>query len=141
MSGSGEADLSGRWSGVYFYPVHPEMNPWDDAPPTPFECVLVDTGGHVTGTTSDPDLFEPDMPDIKATLEGHHHGGQLTFTKTPEASRQTHTIDYVGTISGDGNVIDGRWIIYGAWEGTFRMQRRTTPVSASIETEVSLPVH
>jgi hypothetical protein len=133
MSAIGEVDLSGRWSGVYFYPVHPEMNPLDDAPPTPFECVLLDSGGQITGTTSELDMFEPEMPSIEATLEGHNLGGQLTFTKTPDPLRQTHTIDYLGTISGDGNVIDGRWIIYGTWEGTFRMERRTTPQSVSAD--------
>ena len=31
-----DIDLTGRWTGVYFYPVDPVHNPFDDCPPTPF---------------------------------------------------------------------------------------------------------
>jgi hypothetical protein len=50
-------DLSGRWTGVYFYPVDAEFNPYDDLPPTPFEAQIRDASGEVTGSTLEPDAL------------------------------------------------------------------------------------
>lgn len=128
-------DLSGRWTGVYFYPIHEEANPDDDLPPTPFTAELEDRDGHVTGATVEPDLFgPPGAPPIPANLEGDHHGDRLTFTKFPDGGGQIHTIDYDGNISADGESISGTWIIHGEWSGTFRMQRRTVDDLATTET-------
>lgn len=128
------ADLSGRWTGVYFYPVDAEFNPYDDLPPTPFEAQLRDAGGEVTGSTLEPDALGPaDALPIPARLEGHHFDGQLVFTKFPDGGGQTHSIDYIGSISTDGNSIAGRWVIHGDWSGTFRMQRKPAPVNAALD--------
>lgn len=136
---SEERNLTGRWTGVYFYPVDPELNPDDDLPPTPFTAELRDGGGHVTGTTLEPDVFgAPDAPPIPATLEGSRLDGHLTFTKFPNGGGQVHSIDYIGSISGDGNSVSGQWIIHGEWSGTFRMQRKVAPVSASRKVETAL---
>ena len=122
-------DLSGRWTGVYFYPVDPQWNPDDALPPTPFSALLLDAGGLVTRTTIEPDLFSGEgAPDIRATLEGHHDGSTLFFTKFPDGW-QTHTIDYHGTVDAGGDSISGDWIIHGEWSGLFRMQRS---VAASV---------
>lgn len=128
-------DLSGRWTGVYFYPTDPMANPLDALPPTPFSAELTDREGMVVGRTEEPDLFSgsPDSPSIRATLEGHHHGGVLTFTKFPEYADALHTIDYVGAISADGNSIEGDWIIHGDWSGRFRMQRSEVGVATAVE--------
>lgn len=128
-------DLTGRWTGIYFYPIHPEWNPGDELPPTPFTAELVDAGGLITGSTLEPDvLSEAGAPPIPAVLEGHHEGWVLTFTKFPDGGGQVHTIDYVGDIAPDGNSVEGRWIIHGEWSGVFRMQRRvvSTPVADEI---------
>lgn len=118
-------DLTGRWTGVYFYPVDADWNADDDLPATPFTAELMDRGGYLTGATVEPDLTgPPGAPPIEATLEGDRSGLRIGFTKTP-AGRQTHTIDYQGEISADGDMIDGVWIIHGNWSGTFRMQRRS----------------
>lgn len=135
----GETNLTGRWTGVYFYPVDPELNPGDDLPPTPFTAELRDVDGHVTGTTLEPDVFgPPDAAPIPATLEGHRLDGRLTFTKFPDGGRQIHSIDYLGSISGDGNSVSGQWIIHGEWSGTFRMQRRVAPTAAVATTTAAL---
>jgi hypothetical protein len=132
-------DLTGRWTGVYFYPVHPEWNPDDDLPPTPFTAELFDAAGLVTGSTEEPDVFgEPDAPPIPATLEGHHFDGELTFTKFPDGGGQIHSIDYIGTISADGNSVAGRWIIHGEWSGTFQMQRKV--LASVVSSELSATV-
>lgn len=127
-------DLSGRWTGVYFYPVDAELNPYDDLPPTPFEAQLHDVGGEVTGSTLEPDNLGPiGAPPVPARLEGHHFDGQLVFTKFPDGGGQTHSIDYIGSISTDGNSIAGRWVIHVDWSGTFRMQRKPAPVNAALD--------
>ena len=128
-------DLTGRWEGVYFYPVDEELNPFDELAPTPFTAELADNAGMVEGRTLEPDLFSgADASPIPARLEGHHADGELTFTKFPEGGGQVHTIDYVGSISRDANSISGRWIIYGEWEGTFRMQRRVVASGVTTRT-------
>ena len=115
------------------------MNPDDTAPATPFTASLTDQSGHVTGHTVEPDVFGgPGALPIPALIDGSHAGGELTFTKFPEGGGQTHTIDYVGSISGDGNIIAGRWIIYGAWEGTFQMQRRVVSAGKAVERETTI---
>lgn len=127
-------DLTGRWTGVYFYPVHPEWNPDDDLPPTPFAAELLDAVGQVTGSTEEPDVFgETDAPPIPASLEGHHVDRELTFTKFPDGGGQIHSIDYIGSISPDGNSVSGQWIIHGEWSGTFRMQRKVVATVVSRE--------
>lgn len=129
-------DLTGRWSGVYFYPVDPDWNPDDDLPPTPFTADLKDAGGRVTGTTLEPDVLgPPGSPPIPATIEGERMGTRLDFTKFPDGGGQTHSIDYHGDISADGNVVSGDWIIHGDWSGTFRMQRRVVTAEAEVTTD------
>ena len=133
-------DLSGRWSGVYFYPTDAEMNPSDDWPPTPFTADLVDRGGFIEGR-SEENSFDADGIEIvfvPAALEGSHQNGVLTFTKSPQGGGHIHTIDYAGTISGDGNSIAGDWIIYGEWSGTFRMQRSDVGATEAIEREAAV---
>lgn len=138
MTGRG-VDLSGRWSGVYFFPIEPVWNPDDRLPPTPFAAFLEDVGGRISGRTVEPDYWSgPDAPDIPATLEGRHHNGRLTFTKAPQGGGQIHTIDYLGDVSPDGNTISGQWIIYGEWSGTFRMQRSDVRAAKAIEPEAAL---
>jgi hypothetical protein len=128
------ANLSGRWTGVYFYPVDVEFNPHDDLPPTPFEAEIRDAGGEISGSTLEPHaLGPPGAAPIPARIEGHHFDGQLIFTKFPDGGGQLHSIDYIGAISGDGNSVAGRWVIHGDWSGTFQMQRRLTPVSAALD--------
>ena len=135
----GGPNLTGRWTGIYFYPVDPAWNANDNLPATPFTAELTDLAGSVTGTTTEPDnLGPPGSPPIPATLEGHHLNGELTFTKFPDGGGQTHSIDYIGTISGDGNSVSGRWIIHGDWSGTFQMQRKVTPVATELEQTASV---
>ncbi|MDQ8029599.1 MAG: hypothetical protein REJ23_12810 [Brevundimonas sp.] len=119
-------DLTGRWTGIYFYPLDAEWNPDDDLPPTPFTAELTDAGGSVTGTTTEPDTLNgAGQPDIPAILDGRHDGEVLTFTKFPEGGGHDDPIEYTGLISEDGDSIAGSWSIHDDWSGTFRMQRRT----------------
>ena len=118
-------DLTGRWTGVYFYPVDPVQNPFDDCPPTPFVAELRDAEGVVTGTTSEPDVMYGNA-DIPSVIDGSHDGSTLRFAKFSDAREGfEEAIHYEGAISNDGQTIQGRWSIPGWWSGEFRMQRQS----------------
>lgn len=132
---TGRINLTGRWTGVYFYPADPTLNANDNMPATPFTATLIDAGGVVTGTTLEPDtLGGRGAPDIPAILDGSHDGAVLTFTKFPEGGGHDDPILYVGVITPDGNSLTGDWSIPGAWAGSFRMQRRTVDDTVSQDT-------
>lgn len=119
-------DLTGRWTGVYFYPVDPVQNPFDDCPPTPFIAELSDVAGTVTGTTSEPDVMYDASVDIPSVIDGSHDGSTLRFAKFSDAPEGfDDPIHYEGAISSDGLTVEGRWSILDGWSGTFRMQRQS----------------
>ena len=131
-----DLDLTGRWTGVYFYPTDPVQNPFDDCPPTPFTAELRDMAGIVTGTTSEPDVMYGNA-DIPSVIDGSHDGSTLRFVKFSEAREGFEdAINYGGAISKDGLTIDGGWSIPGGWSGTFRMQRQSG-AAASREAEAA----
>ncbi len=133
MSRQAETDLSGRWTGVYFYPLDAELNPFDTLPPTPFDAEIVDNGGNLSGEISEPDTMGPEPTALlRATMTGSHVNGEVVFTKHPGSPGDEFNdfeipdaIEYLGTLSLDGNSISGRWHILDDWSGAFRMQRRT----------------
>ncbi|GAA0654042.1 hypothetical protein [Brevundimonas lenta] len=127
-------DLSGRWTGVYFYPFDPIENPFDDLPPVPFTAELSDVAGAVSGTAAEPDLLYDAAAVIPSIIDGWHDGRTLRFVKFSEAAEGfEHPIHYDGAISSDGLSVDGHWSIPSAWSGTFQMQRRAAPAAASIK--------
>jgi len=136
---SGTVDLTGRWTGVYFYPIDPDWNANDDMPATPFTAELTDAGGRVTGHTKEPDLLaRHGGPPVEAVLDGSHDGARLTFTKFPDGRDRDHVIQYDGDISSDGDSVAGHWTIPGSWSGTFQMQRRVTTTTVAEEQSASV---
>ncbi|MBU1540171.1 MAG: hypothetical protein KKC29_02940 [Alphaproteobacteria bacterium] len=132
-----DIDLTGRWTGVYFYPVDPVQNPLDDCPPTPFIAEVTDTAGIVRGTTSEPDVMYDATVHIPSVIEGSHDGSALRFVKFSDAPEGfEEAIHYDGAISKDGLTIQGQWSIPGWWSGTFRMQRQSG-AAASREAEAA----
>lgn len=117
MTSASDLDLSGRWTGIYNYPVA--------HPPNGFEAVLRDANGAITGMVSEQD----DDPEangriLEAVIEGRREGSAVTFTKMyVDVERMPDAIFYSGTIDPDGNEISGRWEIPGDWAGTFLMIR------------------
>jgi len=117
MSGDVDFDLSGQWSGLYNYPI--------PAPPTSFEAVIRDTGGLITGETSEAG----DTPDcagqlLHALIEGRREGARVHFVKVYDhLGRAANPITYDGQVLSGGDEIEGRWTIPGIWSGTFMMVR------------------
>ena len=118
MSGEDRSpDLSGHWHGFYNMP--------DSGPPTPFEAELQDTGGLLSGETSE----EGDTPDcygtiLHAVIDGRRDRGHVSFTKRYDyLPRADYAILYEGSLAPGGDEIEGRWTIPGVWSGTFLMVR------------------
>jgi hypothetical protein len=117
-------DLTGQWSGIFNYP--------HSNPPTSFEAALTDQGGTIAGTIAEPDLFATtEGAVVTASVDGRHSDGQVTFVKLYDlAGKDYDFVRYEGTVSTDGNEIDGRWDIPGVWSGTFLMIRAAAAVVA-----------
>lgn len=129
---SDSADLTGQWTGLYNYP--------NGGRPVPFEAVLRDNGGAVTGTTTEvSDLPGRRGDTLRAVIDGHREGNAIRFLKMYEADENYDAVHYQGTVHDDGNEIDGRWEIPGVWSGTFLMIR-AAGAEESIVVETEAPV-
>ena len=110
-----DADLSGRWRGIYNYPAH--------FPPNRFEATIRDSGGLITGEITQPgEIFEPPGTVQHAVIEGRREGGTVSFVKFYDDLARP-TPHYRGTIQPGGDEIEGEWTIPGDWSGTFLMIR------------------
>jgi hypothetical protein len=118
MSG-GEADLSGRWTGLFNYP--------DGGPATPFEAELSDIGGSVTGTTTEQgETPETIGETLQAVIDGRREGSALRFLKMYDgAAGDYDVVHYEGEVQPGCDEIEGRWTIPGIWSGTFLMVRHS----------------
>ena len=119
--------LAGAWTGVYFYPHHPEHNPHDSWPPTPFTADLAEHEGKLSGRTREPDRERGDGV-VLASIAGRRRGAAVVFTKTPDGRRDA--IVYVGQLAAGGDRVEGEWHIHNDWSGTFRMDRVRKPAPA-----------
>lgn len=145
MSRQAGIDLTGRWTGVYFYPLDAEINPFDTLPPTPFDAEIIDNGGELTGDITEPDTMGPEPTvRLKASMTGSHLNGEIVFTKHPNAPGEEFNdfevpdaIEYLGALSPDGNSISGYWHILGDWSGAFRMQRKVVATEMSVDQTVA----
>jgi hypothetical protein len=127
------SDLSGRWDGIFNYPGGHGSNT--------FVAVLRDSGGLLTGETSEPsDEWSDHDTTLIAWLEGRHDGASVTFVKAyDDPNRADYTVSYRGSVSPDGNEINGIWDIPGIWSGIFIMIRPLGEAE-TVELEVAEPV-
>jgi hypothetical protein len=103
---SREGDLTGLWSGEFWF--------LDHGTPTPFSAHLVDTAGSVTGTTLEPNTFaHPGLIELGADFCGAR--GQLTVRLTklyhPAPGVHREPIFYSGTVDPDFTMMDGEWAV------------------------------
>lgn len=126
---SGEADLTGHWSGFYSYPYGP--------PPTAFEAELCETAGALTGTTTElADMGELVGQTLHAVIDGRREGKAVSFLKMYDGLSKDHDVArYEGTLDADGSEIEGRWTVPGVWSGGFLMVRHPG-ARAEIEAKV-----
>ena len=116
MSGDGEHNLTGEWSGIYNYPSL--------YPPNNFEASIRDSGGVITGVIRQPgEFFEKSGIQQHAVIEGSREGNLVRWVKIYDDLGRA-TPHYRGTVHSDGNEIEGTWHIPGNWSGTFLMIRR-----------------
>jgi hypothetical protein len=106
---SRDSDLTGLWSGEYWY-VGLAMAP------VPFSAHIVDVGGSISGTTLEPNTFaHPGLIELSADVSGSR--GELTvqwnklYHPAPGAHRDP--IFYSGTIDPKFTMIDGEWRAQG----------------------------
>lgn len=114
MSGA-DAPLSGRWIGIYNYP--------DDSPSVPFDAVLLESGGRISGTIEEVDEYLGDAH-LTATVDGSRDGEAVRFAKFYDSGDEDFdTVLYDGAVNAEGAEIHGRWEIPGSWSGSFIMTR------------------
>ncbi len=114
MTARDPLDLTGEWAGFYNYPV--------PAPPVNFAAVLHESGGRLTGTTTEPD--EAGGGTLHAVIDGRRQGAAVSFLKMyDQADEYYDTVQYSGTVASGGDEIEGRWQVAGGWSGTFLMVR------------------
>jgi hypothetical protein len=114
MSGA-ETPLNGRWIGIYNYP--------DDSPPVPFDAVLFESGGRISGTIEEVDEYLGDEH-LTATVDGSRDGEAVRFAKFYDnGDEDFDTVLYDGTVKAESTEIHGRWEIPGIWSGSFIMTR------------------
>jgi hypothetical protein len=120
----GARNLTGVWHGLYTYPHGGEG--------VSFVATLIETTSALSGTTHEPCRIGPPGT-LYATVAGSRRDSAVAFVKTYDGSNPFYrTVAYEGTLSGDGNEIEGRWIVPGSWSGRFLMIRppsNAVPVS------------
>jgi hypothetical protein len=115
MSGEGEHDLTGEWSGIYSYPAH--------LPPNNFEASIRDSGGIITGVIRQPgEIIEAPGIHQHAVIEGTREGSLVRWIKIYDDLTRAPP-HYEGRIQPGGDEIQGEWHHPGDWSGTFLMVR------------------
>ncbi|NJL85950.1 MAG: hypothetical protein HC886_08180 [Leptolyngbyaceae cyanobacterium SM1_1_3] len=106
------ANLSGTWLGTY----------WQGDAPTRFEATLVQGGNSLSGRILD------DGPLGEAQVSGEVVGRSVQFSKR-YLTRSTAPIQYSGSVSADGNAMQGQWIIQGFDLGPWEAHRSDDELS------------
>lgn len=130
--------LSGFWSGVYDYP-----DSFDEA--VPFNVILTDEAGTLTGEIIEPNTFSPeDIDHMFASLNGNLIDNSIMFIKTYEnADNAGHRVRYEGIVNPEKTVIQGEWTTLDEefpWSGPFIMNR-TISHSETTETRETEELH
>ena len=114
-------DLNGAWLGTY----------WQDDQPTRFEATLVQSNNVLTGSILD------DGPTGEATLNGEVIGRRVSFVKR-YLTNHPYPIQYDGTVSEDGNSLQGNWILEGSSSsGTWEARRNSDDLMADLSKQLA----
>ena len=111
------ADLSGNWLGTF----------WQAGAPTRFEATLVHGGNVLSGRIlDDGDLGEAQI------VSGEVMGRSIGFTKRYLTNSQS-PITYTGTVSADGDSMQGQWRINRANSGLWEAHRSKDDLTAELQ--------
>lgn len=90
--------------------------------PNRFIATLHEQGGHIAGTTTEPDdLGEVAL--LHADISGVREGAVIGFVKQYDgAAHCAHAVDYSGAIDAEGTEIAGDWR-FADYSGQFVMRR------------------
>jgi hypothetical protein len=124
---SRDTDLTGLWSGEYWYAGM--------SFPTPFTAHLIDQQGDLSGTTLEPRTFGVgDPPELSAEITGARGDLDVRFTKLydPAPGVHRHPIYYTGVVDPKFTLIEGEWRfnIPNDVEGRFVLMRVLRGVEA-----------
>ena len=131
----GANDLTGDWLGFYNYDF--------PCPPTQFEAAIRDMDGKISGLTSETfDGPEALGTVLHATIVGRREGRRLWFTKIyDDLELLPDVIHYEGRVLGDGDEVEGTWVISGQGAGTFMMMRaRREEAAEDQQVDEKIPV-
>jgi len=120
-----DTDLTGLWSGAYWYSARPM--------PTPFTAHIIETGGNLTGTTLEPATFgSPGLSELSADISGARGGSDVAFTKRYHPAQGVHgdPIRYAGTVDDTLTSIEGEWRLPSGFSGRFVLVRASRGVNA-----------
>ncbi|MEM6423757.1 MAG: hypothetical protein AAF728_01145 [Cyanobacteria bacterium P01_D01_bin.128] len=115
-------DINGAWLGTY----------WQSGLPTRFEATFVQTKNTLSGSILD------DSPLGEAKAVGTIAGRSITFTKRYILGHNT-AISYSGTLSEDGNHINGQWRIDHYGSGPWEAHRSNNDLAAELEQRQAKP--
>lgn len=122
---SRDTDLTGLWSGAYWYSARPM--------PTPFTAHIIETGGNLTGTTLEPATFgSPGLSELSADISGARGGSDVAITKRYHPAQGVHgdPIRYAGTVDDTLTSIEGEWRLPSGFSGRFVLVRASRGVNA-----------
>jgi len=110
------ADLSGAWLGTY----------WQEGVPTRFEFTLVQGGNSISGRVLDDNYLG------EANIMGEVIGRKITFTKR-YLTGSRHSVKYTGTVSEDGDFMQGKWQINYFFSGEWEAHRQDDNLTLNLE--------
>jgi hypothetical protein len=109
-------NLTGFWVGEYRYSSPGE-------PTVPFFAAVDDKAGAISGSISEPNVYSNASALLFSIVRGSRDSRSVEFAKVYDAEADfAHRVDYVGTLSGDGCSVEGRWQLED-WYGSFSMSR------------------
>lgn len=117
-------DLTGEWHGEFSYPARL-------GPTTPFIARIEERAGRLAGTIIEPNIVQGGT--IASAIAGLRHGSAVDFVKSYSGCTTGDydmPVDYVGSVSADGNVVRGVWSLL-EMDGSFEMRREAVLAEVS----------
>ncbi|WP_228021365.1 hypothetical protein [Vasconcelosia minhoensis] len=113
------SNLTGIWLGTY----------WQADSPTRFEATFAQASNSLSGRILDQG------PLGEASVQGEVIGRRVTFTKQ-YLGNQFNAIRYTGTLSEDGNHIDGQWVLDSRHSGPWEAHRNDQDLASEFSSYV-----